>query len=106
MTIEQAVSEHLDQVLGAAEGPADPLSDRYALELARAENARLRAALAGFSTCQTIYQGYPVGFTCLDKQADASKRPAHYMPDYRARLVAGEELCEHCRARALLESLR
>ncbi len=55
--------------------------------------------------CQTTFQSYPTGWTCLDMQRNAEERPDGYMPAYRKRLVSGSELCDHCRLRAALARL-
>lgn len=46
--------------------------------------------------CGIIYQGYPDGTTCRDQRDLARDPAARFGDEFRARLLAGEQLCPAC----------
>lgn len=54
------------------------------------------------AVCRVNFQGKPVSWTCLDTLAEAAKLTSNYMPEYRAEILTGSELCPACKLRAAL----
>jgi len=53
--------------------------------------------------CQVMWQGYPDKMTCLGVMRHALENVDYYMPEYRLRLIAGDERCEHCQLQQALD---
>lgn len=55
--------------------------------------------IIAMTPCRVVHVSYPRGTTCTDCARDAKRNPSQYGAEFRARLIAGEELCSACRIR-------
>lgn len=84
--------------------PVQRESDPPDVWIARYQEA---LSLIAWKGCRVVHSGYPRGFTCLDKRADAIEPTVYgsYAEPHRSKLIAGEGLCDPCRARAALNGI-
>jgi hypothetical protein len=52
--------------------------------------------------CQVIQIDKPDDWTCLDTLAEAAQMGSRYMPEFRAEILTGADLCPGCKLRAAL----